>query len=134
MALNAMNKKPTIVSVETIGADSFTQSYQAGEIIELEAITSIAKTLGARKTVPIIYDNLAPLVDYALTVTDAEAVKAMGDILEKEKLLVEPATSCNISAALQNKDLFKGKKVVIVVCGSNVTLDEYLNWKEEFDV
>jgi len=39
-----------VVGVETIGADCMYLSRQAGHIVELPAITSIAESLGAKKT------------------------------------------------------------------------------------
>src|SRR5262249_39738445 len=41
--------KVTIVTAETAGAESFYKSVQAGELVELERISSIATTLGAKQ-------------------------------------------------------------------------------------
>ena len=40
--------------------------------------------------------------------------------------------SCIVAALLQNKTEFIGKKIVIIVCGSNVSLEELEDWKEKF--
>jgi L-serine/L-threonine ammonia-lyase len=39
-----------IVTAETIGAESFYRSMQAGELVELESISSVATTLGAKRS------------------------------------------------------------------------------------
>jgi threonine dehydratase len=49
-AVQHFSPRTRVVGVETEGADSMYQSWKAGRIIELPAITSIAETLGARKT------------------------------------------------------------------------------------
>lgn len=134
LALEQLGYQGEIVAVETIGADSMHQSLNAGKIIELDAITSIAKTLGARKTEPFIFESLKRLVTHSLIVHDKEAVKSLLDFLDNEKILIEPATSCTIAAAFQNPDLFKNKKVVFIICGSNVSMKEVENWKEEFNL
>lgn len=38
----------SVVACETLGADSFSQSFHAGKLVTLPAITSLATTLGAK--------------------------------------------------------------------------------------
>lgn len=132
LALEANKKEVEIVAVETRGADSLAQSLAAGELVELDAITSIAKTLGAKKTDPFIFESLSRLVNHMLVVDDRDAVRYLLEFLDHEKILIEPATSCTIAAAMQNKELFANKRVVFVICGSNVSLKEVEIWKEQF--
>ncbi len=134
LALEQLDYHGEIVAVETIGAESLHKSIIAGEIVELDAITSIAKTLGARKTEPFIFDSLKRLVTHSLIVHDSEAVISLLDFLDHEKILVEPATSCIIAAAFNNPEIFKNKKVVFIICGSNVSMEEVENWKIEFNL
>jgi threonine dehydratase len=131
-ALKGMEKPTRIYSVETRGADSLAQSLQQQQLVELPAITSIAKTLGARKTTPFIFNIMQQLIARYFVVDDADAVKALWDFLDYEKLLVEPATSCIIAAVLQNQELFRKKRVVLIICGSNVSLQEVEDWKLQF--
>ena len=71
-------------------------------------------------------------VDTQLFLTkNKDTVISLIDFLNNEKILVEPAMSCIIAALFQNKVEFKGKKIAIVVCGSNVTLEEVEIWKNE---
>lgn len=37
-----------VVACETLGADSFSQSFKAGQLVTLPGITSLATTLGAK--------------------------------------------------------------------------------------
>ena len=63
-----------------------------------------------------------------MQVTDEEALRDLKAILEKEKLLVEPASSCNLSAILAGSlpDL-KGKKIAIILCGGNFSPEQLKN-------
>src|SRR5262249_20382833 len=45
-AIRAIKPEPTVIGVETHGADAMARSLAAGELVELPAITSIARTLG----------------------------------------------------------------------------------------
>ena len=73
-----------VVGVETEGADSMYQSRKAGAIVELPAITSIAETLGARKTQPMQFEIVSRHVFDLVTVSDDSAIQALLDILDKE--------------------------------------------------
>ncbi len=129
LAFEAMDHDIDLYAVETNGAESLYQSINAGKIVELKAITSIAKTLGAKKTVPFIFDNLSRLVKQSMVVDDSDAVHYLLEFLENEKLLIEPATSCTIAAAMEIKEKLMGKKIVFIICGSNISLSEVDQWK-----
>ncbi len=127
----ARQMKPEIKvwGVETLGCDAVTQSFHAGYPITLPAITSIADTLGAKRTTETTLTRIMAVVNDMQTVTDKEALNALLLLLDKEKMLVEPATSCSIAALLQNKfDLTDTEKVGIILCGANVSLRQLRDW------
>lgn len=118
-----------VVGVETEGADSMFQSWKAGEIIELPAITSIAETLGARKTEATQFEIVSNHVSDLVTVSDESAICALLEILEAEKLLTEPATSCSVAALIQGRiPIRPGENVVVVLCGANVAFEYIRQW------
>jgi len=122
-----------VYGVETEGADSMFQSRRAGRIVELDAITSIAETLGARKTEKFQFETVCRYAADLVTVSDASAVRALVDIVELEKLLAEPAASCSVAALLEGKIACpSGANVVVVLCGANVTMDQVLAWRSTF--
>lgn len=134
LAVEAFGKEEQIslYAVETQGAHCLNASIAKDELVELDAITSIAKTLGARKMSEFNFRTLQRLLTKSYVVSDKDAVKSLIDFLDNEKIMVEPAMSCIISALFQNKSEFKGKRIAIVVCGSNVTLEEVEKWKALF--
>lgn len=125
-----MKPEIKIFGVETVGCDAVTQSFRAGYPIILLAITSIADTLGAKSTTETTLARIKAVVDDMQTVTDQETLDALIQLLDNEKILVEPATSCSIAALLQNKfDLTDVKKICIILCGANVSLRQLKEWK-----
>jgi threonine dehydratase len=119
-----------ILGAETVGCDAVTQSFRAGYPIALDNITSIADTLGAKQTTENTFRRIKAVVHDMQTVTDAETLEALKILLEKEKILVEPATACSIAALIQNKfDLSGIDKICIIACGSNVSLRQLKQWK-----
>jgi threonine dehydratase len=129
IAARQMKPEIRILGAETVGADAVTQSFNEGRLVTLPEITSIAKTLGAKCTTEITLKRIKAVVDDMQTVTDQEALDALRLILEKEKIPVEPATSCSIAALLEQKfDLTNFSKVGVVLCGANVSLRELEEW------
>ncbi|MGD9561363.1 MAG: threonine/serine dehydratase [Pyrinomonadaceae bacterium] len=119
-AVKSIRPSIRVWGVETEGADAMAQALAAGHPVELPAITSIAKTLGA----PAVTDSTLMLAQHLLesvtVVPDSEAVAAMVFILERLKVITEPAASCTLAAAGRLKENFDPEtKLVLVFCGGN---------------
>jgi threonine dehydratase len=129
-AIQHYSPSTRVFGVETEGADSMYQSRKAGKIVELQAITSIAETLGARKTEKTQFEIVMQYVTDLVTVSDNAAIRALIAILQEEKLLSEPAASCSVAALMEGKIPVKpGEKVVVVLCGANVAHEKVHEWE-----
>src|SRR3954471_10343033 len=84
-ALKAVKPEVRVIGVETRGADAMAQSLAAGRLVELPAITSIARTLGAPKVSDFTLRHVRERVDEVVVVDDTEAVEALTRILERTK-------------------------------------------------
>jgi threonine dehydratase len=62
-AIRTIKPDVKIIGVETHGADAMAQSLTAGKLVELPAITSIARTLGAPKVSDFTYELVRALVE-----------------------------------------------------------------------
>ena len=124
-------KKPDVKvwGVETVGADAMSQALAAGEPVTLPAITSIAKTLGPPAVSASTLDAAQTRLESVTVVTDDEAVVALRFILERLKVLTEPAASCTLAAAEKLKPNL-GSHVVLVLCGGNLALDDLCSYKK----
>ena len=74
-------------------------SLEAGRILELSSITSIAKTLGAPKVGELNFSLAKKYLSSVTVVSDEEAVDELLFLLDRSKVLTEPATSCTLAAA-----------------------------------
>jgi len=129
VAAKAVNPAIRIWGVETAGADAMAQAVAAGKPVRLPAITSIAKTLGApsvtERTLALVQQN----VESVTVVPDAEAVSALEFLLERAKVLTEPAAACTLAAAERLRQNFsKDSQVVLVLCGGNVALADVCSY------
>ena len=122
-----------IIGCETEGADAMAKAVAAGGIVELAAITSIARTLGSPKVSPFTLEAVQRLVEEVVVVSDAEAVAGLERILERTKTLVEPAASCCLAAAERHRGTFqRGEKIVLLMCGGNVSLADVCQFRSDF--
>lgn len=128
-AIKARKPDVRIWGVETVGADAMAQAMAAGHPVTLPAITSIAKTLGAPAVSESTLAGAQQFLESVTVVTDADAVSALRLILERLKLLTEPAASCTLAAAQQLKSNF-GANVVLIFCGGNLGLDDLCSFEK----
>ena len=134
-AVKALKPEVRIIGVETAGADCMAQSLRAGRLVELPHFGSIAQSLGTKRSTERPFEIVRELVERVEVVPDEAALRDLITLLNTEKLLVEPAASCTLSALTEGlvPDL-RGKTVAPVLCGGNVTLPQVLGWLEKFDM
>ncbi|MCA1622605.1 MAG: threonine/serine dehydratase [Acidobacteria bacterium] len=128
-AVKAIKPEVRIWGVETVGANSMAQALAVGHPVELSAITSIAKTLGAPsvslQTLALAQEHL----ENVTVVSDDEAIQALQFMLERLKVLTEPAASCTLAAAFRLKNQFdKDNNVVLILCGGNLSLGDLCDY------
>lgn len=124
-------KTVPVIAVETAGAASLHAAVQAGELVTLPGITSIATTLGASRVAQAALDatRLHPVM--SVMVTDRQATDACVRFADDLRTLVEPACGAALAVAYQNLPvLHPFKRPLIVVCGGNgVDLNKITDWK-----
>lgn len=132
-ALKTIRPDVRIVGVETHGADAMAQSLAANRLVELPAITSIARTLGAPKVSDFTLQQVRELVEEVVVVDDAATVAALIFLLERTKQLTEPAAACCLVAADRQRETFRSnEKIVLLLCGGNVSLEDLCGFRQRF--
>jgi L-serine/L-threonine ammonia-lyase len=107
-----------ILAVETEGAASLAASINAGQLVTLDRITSIAITLGARMVAAqaLEWTHHHPITSWI--VSDRAAVDACLRFADDHRVLVEPACGAALAAGYAGAQPLQGNgPVVIVVCG-----------------
>lgn len=123
-AIKSLKPSVRIWGVETQGADSMARSLAAGKIVTLESITSVARSLGAPAPSERTFALAKKYLENVTVVSDKDALEASRFLLERLKVLAEPAASCTLAAATRLQGNFSaGKHVVLVLSGGNVSLD-----------
>jgi threonine dehydratase len=124
IAVAAKGLKPDIkvFGIEPSGADDAAQSFKSGQIVPATHPNTIAD--GLRTSLgEHTFATIRQHVDDILLVSESSIVTAMRAIWEIMKLVVEPSGAVPYAALLDHADLFKGKRVGIILSGGNVDLD-----------
>ena len=113
-----LNPNVTVLGVEPAGAASMKASLEAGKVVTLDHIETIADGVAVKTPGDQIFPYLQKNLDGILTIDDNELVDAFLDMMEKHKMIVENAGLLPI-AALSHLDC-QGKNVVPVLSGGNM--------------
>lgn len=125
IALAVKEQRPDVrvVGVEPEGADCVHRSLRAGRPLVMDKVETIADGLAAPFAAPLTQALIERYVDDVVLVTDDEILQAMRLILERSKLLVEPAGAAAVAALLINKiGLAHGTKTVATLSGGNIDI------------
>lgn len=124
VAIKEQRPQTRIVLVEPEGAPTLHQAVAAGKPVTLEKITTIADGLSAPFAGELTLATVQRLVDQMVLVTDDEIGAALGLIVERCKLVPEPAAAASVAALLSGKvQVAEGEKVVAILSGGNVARD-----------
>ena len=133
-ALKGLDPALRLHGVETEGATTMTQALAAGEPVAIRP-TSIARTLGAPFATKRTMAAARQFLEDIIVVPDADAVRELVWVLQNGRVLLEPAAACVVAAASARKDSFQqGERVCLVLCGSNVALEDIASWRTSFGV
>ena len=116
-----MSPETAVFAVEPEGADSLSRSIKAGAPQAIEAVRTIADSLGAPRCEAYSFALNQMFVDEVVLVSDAQIRSAMRLTFRAAKLVVEPAGAAALAALMYTlRDRLLGKSVGIVVCGGNI--------------
>lgn len=120
-AIKLVNPQCAVYGVEPFGADSMHRSFASGKAETLEKVSTIADSLGAPMALPYSYGLARDHVDEIVRIEDEEMLKAGTLLFDALKLALEPAGAAATAAAMGPlKDRLAGKRVGVLVCGSNI--------------
>ncbi len=111
------------IGAEPMEADDAYRSLISGKIEINETSNTIADGLRTNLG-DINFPIIQKYVDQILRVEEDEIIAAMRLIWERMKIIIEPSCAVPFAAVLKNKELFKDKKVGIVLSGGNVDLSK----------
>ena len=113
-----MQPNVRVVAVQAAGAPAMVESFLARRAVE-RPIATRADCLVCRIPAAQALSTLIAAVDDALLVTDAEMLAAVHTYLARAHLLIELGSAAPLVGAWKEREMIRGKRVVLVVSGAN---------------
>lgn len=120
-AVKQLSPATQVFGVEPTGADSMHRSFKAGSPQSIEAVRTIADSLGAPYALPYSFEMCRRFVDDLVLVDDDQLRDSMRLLFTQAKLACEPAGAAATAALVGPlRARLEGKRVGLIVCGSNI--------------
>ena len=126
LTLSILAPDVRIYAAEPEQADDAARSFRAGHIIADDAPVTVADGL----KVPLkelTWHFVRNHVTDILTATEQEIIDAMKLTWARMKIVIEPSCAVPLATILGNPEVFRGKRVGVIITGGNVDLDK-LPW------
>ena len=122
VAIRTISPGTKIIGVETEHAPTLHASLGAKKIVRIDARPTLADGLAIAEPGKLCFDIATQLVDEVLLVDESHIARAVLQLLELERTLVEGAGAAACAAVLQFAARWKGQRIGVVLCGSNIDL------------
>ena len=113
-----LNPRISVIGVEPAGAACMKASLEAGHVVKLPSVNTIADGTAVLEPGDLIFPYIQENIDDIITVEDDELIVAFLDMVENHKMIVENSGLLTV-AALKHLDC-KDKKIVSILSGGNM--------------
>jgi threonine dehydratase len=119
VAAKALKPDVRIIGVQARGAAAYPPSLAAGAPVKLDKSTTIADGIAVLCPGDLNFAHVSKLVDEFVTVSDEELSAALLVMLERHKMVVEPAGAASV-AALRSGAITVTGPTVAILSGGNI--------------
>ena len=123
--LKQINPDIKVIGVEPITSNVMTKSIESGKPQNFDTLNNktIADTLAAPFAGNITFEYVKKYVDEIINVSEEEMIESLKMMIERLKIVPEPAASACFVPIIFNKLKIPNKsKCLVVVCGGNIDL------------
>ncbi len=121
IAIKAHNPKCLAIGVESTTAPTLSAALDSGAIVRVDCKPTIADGLAIAQVGKLNFEIARQLVDDVVLVDEAAAARAVLQLMELEKAVVEGAGAVALAAVTGPlKQRLAAKKVVLMLCGGNI--------------
>jgi len=119
VAVKTLRPDVRVVGVQAAGAAAFPGSLAEGRPVRLPSMATMADGIAVGRPGELTFRLVQEYVDDLLTVSEESLSRALLALLEREKLVVEPAGAAAAAALCEEPDRFTGP-VVVLLSGGNI--------------
>jgi threonine dehydratase len=126
--VKAKSPRTRVIGVSARGADAMEKSWAGHRIVVRDRVETTAEGIAVRVPVPEAVEDMRPLVDDMMLVSDEEMFAAMRLILETTGLVVEPAGATGVAALMIDRARFEDQSLATILTGNNLTPEQMWRW------
>jgi threonine dehydratase len=119
VAVKSLRPEVRVVGVQAEGAAAYPESLAAGHPVALPAMATMADGIAVGRPGEVPFALVRDLADDVVTVSEASLSRSLVMLLERAKLVVEPAGAAGVAALLEAPGAFRSP-VVAVLSGGNI--------------
>jgi threonine dehydratase len=123
IAAKTISPKIRVIAAEPEMANDAYQSFCKGSIVPSNNPKTIADGL-LTSLGSLTFKAIQTHVDDIVTVSEELIVVAMRLIWQRMKIIIEPSSAVPVAALIQYPEMFRNKKIGIILSGGNVDLDK----------
>jgi threonine dehydratase len=112
-----------IIAVQAENAPSVYMSWKSGRLESTETANTMADGLATRQAFELTLSMMKELIDDFVLVSEEEIKDAIRLYVEKAHTIAEGAGAAPLAAAYKIRDRLKGKRVVLILSGGNITAE-----------
>jgi threonine dehydratase len=111
-----------VYGVEAASAAAMKASLEAGKIVNVKHLDTICDGIAVKRPGKLTYKIAKDLLSSVVTVEELEVTRTLFMLLERAKIVVEPAGCVGLAAYQHGKIDVKGKTAVAVMSGGNIDM------------
>lgn len=123
IAIKTTHPNIKIIGVQSRSFPSMYESWKQGTLTSVGGARTIADGISVKVPGQTTFSIIKELIDEIVLVDDSEIIKAMFLLMERMKVVIEPAGAVGLAYLISHKPS-PGKKIVSILAGGNI--DMYL--------
>jgi len=124
IAIKAKRPDVKIVGVESNQFPAMKKSLEKGSLCHIDTTFSIADGISVKSPGELTFEICSKYLDDVVTVDDVAIVETMFTLMEREKVVVEPAGAASLAYVLSSGKIKNNQNIISILSGGNI--DMYL--------
>jgi len=122
--LKAVRPGIRMVSCQPAASAVMTESIREGRILDLPSKQTLSDgTAGGIEEDSITFELCREMIDDFVLVSEEEIADAMRSFIDAHHMLLEGSAGVALAGLIAARERYAGKKVVVVICGANISRD-----------
>ena len=124
IAIKSKRPDVKIVGVESSQFPAMKKSLEKGRLCHIDGGFSIADGISVKSPGELTFEICSKYLDDVVTVDDVAIVETMFTLMEREKMVVEPAGAASLAYVLSSGKIKNNQNIISILSGGNI--DMYL--------